>query len=134
VARRIDARTGWLTTPAADGTSGTRGNGGPAADAELGVSGGRRGIVAAPDAAENLLIAAGAVHVVAARTGSFYGQQVTAGHVYVVAGRHRGPASLGEGGPATQAWLGSPDAIAVDPAGRLLIAEYYGQRIQAVTP
>jgi len=28
----------------------------------------------------------------------------------------------------------TPQAIAVDPAGRLLIAEYDGERIQAVTP
>jgi hypothetical protein len=59
---------------------------------------------------------------------------VTAGHVYVVAGHHQGSASLGEGGPATQAWLENPRAIAVDPARRLLIAEYDGERIQAVTP
>jgi hypothetical protein len=74
------------------------------------------------------------VRLIAVRSGTFYGQPVTAGHVYVVAGHHRGGASLGEGGPATQAWLENPQAIAVDPAGRLLIAEYDGQRIQAVTP
>jgi hypothetical protein len=74
------------------------------------------------------------VRLVAVRSGTFYGQPVTAGHVYVVAGHHRGSASLGEGGPATQAWLENPQAIAVDPAGRLLIAEYDGERIQAVTP
>jgi hypothetical protein len=74
------------------------------------------------------------VRLVAARSGTFYGQPVTAGHVYVVAGHHRGSASLGEGGPATQAWLENPQAIAVDPAGRLLIAEYDAERIQAVTP
>jgi hypothetical protein len=85
----------------------------------------------------NILVLDAVAHVVrlvAVRSGTFYGQQVTAGHPDVVAGRHRGPASLGEGGPATQAWLDSPDAIAVDPAGRLLIAEYSGQQIQAVTP
>jgi hypothetical protein len=45
-----------------------------------------------------------------------------------------GAASAPEGGPATQAWLENPRAIAVDPAGRPLIAEYDGRRIQAVTP
>ena len=74
------------------------------------------------------------VRLVAVRSGTFYGQPMTAGRVYVVAGHHRGSAGLGEGGPATQAWLENPQAIAVDPAGRLLIAEYEGQRIQAVTP
>ncbi len=74
------------------------------------------------------------VRLVAVRSGTFYGQPMTAGRVYVVAGHHRGSAGLGEGGPATQAWLENPQAIAVDPAGRLLIAEFEGQRIQAVTP
>jgi hypothetical protein len=74
------------------------------------------------------------VRLIAVRSGTFYGQQVTAGHVYVIAGHHRGGASLGEGGPATAAWLENPQAIAVDPAGRLLIAEFDGRRIQAVAP
>ena len=74
------------------------------------------------------------VRLVAVRSGTFYGQPVTPGHIYVVAGHHRGSAGLGEGGPATQAWLENPQAIAVDPAGRLLIAEYDGQRIRAVMP
>jgi len=87
-----------------------------------------RGNIEALDTVESV------VRLVAIRSGTFYGQQVTAGHVYVVAGHHRGSASLGEGGPATQAWLENPQAIAVDPAGRLLIAEYEGKRIAAVTP
>lgn len=74
------------------------------------------------------------VRLIAVRSGTFYGQQMIAGHVYVVAGHHRGSASFGEGGPATQAWLENPQEIAVDPAGRLLIAEYEGQRIRAVIP
>jgi hypothetical protein len=85
VVRRIDTRTGWLTTAAGDGVSGTRGSGGPATDAELAAGGGFQcGMAAAPDATGNLLIAAGAVHVVAARTGSFYGQQMLAGHIYTI--------------------------------------------------
>ena len=43
-------------------------------------------------------------------------------------------AGLGENGLATKAWLDGPDAIAVAPDGRLLIAESGGQRIQAVMP
>jgi hypothetical protein len=86
VIRRIDTRTGWLTTPAGDGTSGTRGNGGLAADAQLNGAGGLNqcGTAATRDAAGNLLIAAGTIHVVAARTGRFYGQQMLAGHIYAI--------------------------------------------------
>src|SRR5438477_519154 len=56
VIRRIGTRTGWLTTPAGDGTSGTRGNGGPAADAQLNGAGGLNqcGTAATLDAAGNL--------------------------------------------------------------------------------
>jgi hypothetical protein len=77
---------------------------------------------------------ANVVRLVAVRSGTFYGQHVTAGHDYVIAGHHHGQAGLGENGPATQAWLDGPDAIAVAPDGRLLIAVSPGQRILAVTP
>jgi len=46
-------------------------------------------------------------------------QQVTVGHAYVIADRQHGPAGLGQ---ATRARLHGPDAIAVGPDGRLLIA------------
>jgi hypothetical protein len=77
---------------------------------------------------------ANVVRLVAVRSGTFYGQHVAAGHNYVIAGHTHGPAGLGEGGPATRAWLDGPDAIAVAPDGRLLIAESSGQRILAVSP
>jgi secreted PhoX family phosphatase len=34
----------------------------------------------------------------------------------------------------TAEWFSTPDAIAIAPDGRLLIAEYDGARIEAVTP
>jgi hypothetical protein len=85
----------------------------------------------------NILVddaSANVIRLVAVQSGIFYGQPVIAGHGYVVAGRPHGPTGLGEGGSATGAWLDGPDAITVAPDGRLLIAEYDGQRIQAVTP
>ena len=91
----------------------------------------------AVDGHGNILVddaVASVVRLLAVRSGSFYGQQVTAGHSYVIAGRQHGPAGLGEGGPATRAFLDGPDAIAVGPDGRLLIAVSGGQRIMAVTP
>ena len=61
VIRRIDVRTGWLTTPAGDGTLGDHGIGGLAFDAALAGGGGGNtcGTAATLDAAGNLLIAAG---------------------------------------------------------------------------
>jgi hypothetical protein len=61
------------------------------------------------------------VRVVAARTGTFYGQAMTAGDIYTIAGR--GDLGLtGDGGPATSARLGFPEAVVVDPAGNVFIA------------
>ena len=88
----------------------------------------RHGNILLDDASANV------IRLIAGRSGWFYGQQVTAGCSYVIAGRQHGRAGLGAGGPATQAWLDGPDGMAVAPDGRLLIAEYDGARIQAVTP
>jgi hypothetical protein len=74
------------------------------------------------------------VRVYAVRSGTVYGQHLTAGHTYVVAGRWHGRANLGDGGPATLAWLGDPQDIATGPGGRLLIADTDGGRIRAVSP
>jgi hypothetical protein len=88
----------------------------------------RHGNIIVDDASANV------VRLVAEASGTFYGQRVIAGHDYVIAGHAHGPAGLGENGPATKAWLDGPDAVAVAPDGRLLIAESGGQRIQAVMP
>jgi trimeric autotransporter adhesin len=74
---------------------------------------------AAVDAAGNVVFAdAGndVVRVAAARTGTFYGVAMQAGHVYTVAG-----GGAAHGTPAQQASLESPDGVAVDRAGNLLV-------------
>ena len=40
---------------------------------------------------------------------------------------------LGDGGPATQGWIYNPQAIALDTAGNLYLADQYNQRIRKVT-
>ena len=70
------------------------------------------------DAAGNLLIADTKnkrVRVVAASTGTFYGQQMTAGDIYTIAGG--GTGGIGDGGPTTQAFLGDPEGLTVEPNG-----------------
>ena len=58
----------------------------------------------------------------AASTGTFYGQAMTAGHIYTVAGDGTAGFS-GDGGPATSAELSFPEGVAVDGAGNLVIAD-----------
>jgi secreted PhoX family phosphatase len=68
---------------------------------------------------------------VAAATTTFYGQAMTAGHIYTVAGDGaRGTA--GDGGPALKAGLHSPEGVAVDHAGNLVIADTRNRRVQVV--
>ena len=73
------------------------------------------------------------VRMVAAHTGTFYGQAMTAGDIYTVAGTTAEQFS-GDGGPGTNAALHSPDGVAVDPAGNLLISDSANGRIRMVTP
>ncbi len=85
------------------------------------------------DAAGNLLIAAavaGRVLVVAARTGTFYGQAMTAGHLYFVAG-NGGSSLSGDGGPALSASIGPVLGVSADAAGNLLIATSCELRVVA---
>lgn len=62
--------------------------------------------------------------MVAAKTGTFYGQQMTAGDIYTVAGIQSGPAPEGNTGPATKAWLGPTiGAVRLDSAGNLVVPD-----------
>jgi DNA-binding beta-propeller fold protein YncE len=86
------------------------------------------------DHAGNLLVTdAGGrrVRVVAASTGTFYGQEMTAGDIYTIAGDGNYKYT-GDGVPATTAGLSPFDAVA-DPAGNVIIADADGnQRVRLV--
>ena len=114
--------TGWLTTPAGTGTGGPPSNGGLATKAAVSTCG------VAVDHAGNLVMAdaaRGQVTVVAARGGTFYGQAMTAGHIYAVAGNGKfGYAPSGV--PARTAKLGGVGDVAVDRSGNLVIADSGG--------
>ena len=74
----------------------------------------------AVDGAGNLVIADTGnyrVRVVAASTGTFYGQAMTAGDIYTIAGNGT-TAYTGDGGPATTAELWRPKAVAVGRRGQ----------------
>ena len=86
------------------------------------------------DAAGNLVIGDSEterVRVVAASTGTFYGQAMIAGDIYTVAGNGT-EGSGGDGGPATHALFDDPTGVALDAAGNLLIADTINNRVRAV--
>ncbi|MGH3156799.1 MAG: hypothetical protein ACRDNF_09525, partial [Streptosporangiaceae bacterium] len=119
---------GYIYTLAGNGHYGFSGDGGPATAAEVYYPQDVTG-----DAAGNVLIADTGnrrIRVIAATTGTFYGQSMTAGNIYTVAGG--GDAGLGDGGPATSAKLYAPDGVAVDGAGDLVIADTSNYRIRVV--
>ena len=119
--RRVSTATGGLTTVAGDNAAGPADNSGAATSSVLSQACGTT-----IDGAGNLVIADRLqVLVVPSTTGTFYGQAMTAGHVYAVAGsgdlRDGGPA--GDGGPAARAALADAVDVAFDRAGNLLIAD-----------
>jgi sugar lactone lactonase YvrE len=115
VVRRVDKRTGIITTVAGNGVRGYSGDGGPATGAELNFPAGL-----AVDLRGNLYIS---------DTGNFRVRRVSRGTgiITTVAGngmlgdRFRRPA--GDGGPATEAPLIGPQALALDSEGNLYFAD-----------
>ena len=64
-------------------------------------------------------------------TGTFYGQQMTAGDIYTVAGT--GTAGYtGDGGPAASARLSAPVSVTMDANGNLVIADSGNNVIRVV--
>ena len=109
------SQAGTLTTPAGTGSFGPLGDGGLATRATL-----ENACGTTVDGAGNLLIAdGGRVRAVAARTGTVYGQAMTGGHIYTIAGG--GTSNPADGVPATQAQL-SPGSVTLDSAGNLVLA------------
>ena len=107
---------GDIYTVAGDGNGGSGGNGGPASKAELSVQG------VAVDHAGNLVIAdSSQVRVVAVKTGVFYGQKMTAGDIYHLAGLPGYPGNFGDGGLAARAKVNAV-SVTIDGAGNVVFA------------
>ncbi len=118
---------GFIYTVAGGGTAGT-GNGIPATTVTLGFAN-----AVAVDGSGNLVIATSKqrVRVVAATTGTFYGQAMTAGDIYTVAGSG-GTGFSGDGGPATKAHVVNPESVLVDSLGNLVITDTGNNRVRVV--
>jgi len=120
---------GDIYTIAGDGSEGSSGDGGPATSAELEDVAG-----VALDGSGNLVVTdegAWQVKVVAASTGTFYGQAMTAGDIYLIAGNGLLGYS-GIGGPATTAEIGCPLGTVVDPRGNVVFSDSCNERIMVV--
>ena len=116
----------YIYTVAGTGAEGYSGDGGPAIQAEVSPFG------VTVDGAGNLVIADtnnNRVRVVAAKTGTFYGQKMITGDIYTVAGTGQ-IAYSGDGGPATRAELNQPWGALVDGAGNLVISDFYNNRVR----
>jgi hypothetical protein len=126
--REVTPGTSQLSTPIGTGDLAPLGDGGPAQKAGLNACG------TTVDHSGNLVLGDQGHHrvrVVAASGGTFYGQAMTAGHIYTVAGTG-GARSSGDGGPATKAEIKRPFAVAVGPAGNLLIGDSSAERVRIV--
>jgi sugar lactone lactonase YvrE len=119
VSTALSADSGLIATIAGNGSAGTAGIGGLAASAQL-TSPGGIGL----DSAENLFIVdSGNNRLVRMDAGT--------GILTLVAG-NGAAASSGDGGPAAQASINHPFAVALDAAGNLFISEFNGHRIRRV--
>jgi DNA-binding beta-propeller fold protein YncE len=118
--RRIDSKTGRISTVAGSGRAGFSGDDGPATAAQL-----REPYGVVLDSRNNLYLVDRLnqrVRMVDAETGT----------IRTVAGNGSKTFS-GDGGPAVEAGLVEPNGIALDPAERrLYIADVAGHRIRAV--
>lgn len=118
--RRVDARTGIITTIAGNGRKGFSGDGGPAIDASLDEPYG-----IAIDAKANLYFADRLNHRVRR-------VDLRTGLISTVAGNNS-KIFAGDGGPASQACLAEPNSVGLDPQGRrLFIADVADHRLRMV--
>ena len=119
---------GTITTVAGNGTAGYSGDGDPATSAMLNYPNG-----VAVDAKGDLFIADSGNNVVREVTVGDHG--LSDGTITTVAGDVSGlPGYSGDTGPAVGAMLSNPNAVAVNLAGDLFIADYGNGVVREVTP
>jgi len=118
-----------IYTIAGDGTAGFSGDGGPASSAELhapyGLAFDAQGDAVIGDSSNDR------IRVVAATSGTFFGQAMSADDIYTIAGD--GTAGFaGDGGSPTSAELDFPSGVAVDQHGDVVIADEANNRVRFI--
>ncbi len=120
VIREVRIADGSISTVAGNGKPAFKGDGGPAAGAQLWAPWG-----VATDPAGDVFIA------------DYYNYRVrkigTDGNISTLAGNGTN-GYLGDGGPAAASQLSQPRAVAVDSSGNLYIADTFGNTVRKVTP
>ena len=117
--RRVDAKTGIISTVAGNGRQGFSGDGGPADQASLFLPGG-----VAVDRSANLFIAD-------MRNYCVRRVDMVSGTISTVAGNGR-YGYKGDGGPAVEARLGFVSSLTLDKAGNLYIVDDNNHRVRRV--
>ena len=123
----VAMNAGDIYTVAGDGASVYGGDGGRARTT------GVQPVAVAVDAAGNLIVsdASQRVRVVAASTGTFYGQKMTVGDIYTIAGNGTAGFS-GSGGPATRAEFSQVGGVAVDQRGNVIVTDTRNHVVWAI--
>jgi hypothetical protein len=117
--RRVERRSGIITTVAGTGQAGYSGDGGPAIKAQLNSPYG-----IALDAANNL-------YIVDRLNACIRMVEATTGIMRTIAGSGQGGYS-GDGGPALQAQMQEPNDIVLDGQGQAFIADVRDHRVRVV--
>jgi len=120
----VAAATGNISIVAGNGTPGFSGDGGLATSAQLNYPGG-----VAVDSSGNIYISDSNNNVVRKVTASTGSIQTIAG----VYGRYGYPGQIGDGGPATAAYLSDPQGLAFDAAGNLYIADSGDNEVRVIS-
>lgn len=118
--RRVDAKTGTITTVAGSGKKGFAGDGGKATDASLNE----------PYGVE--LDADGNLFIVDRLNFCVRRVDATTGVIATVAGTGGKSGFGGDGGKATEALMVEPNGICLDGKGKLYIADVAGHRVRVV--
>lgn len=119
VIRRIDQKTGKISTVAGNGKPGYSGDGGPATQASLN------------EPYEIRFDRAGNMFFVEMKNNLIRRVDAKTKIISTIAGRPE-PGFSGDGGPAAQAQFRQPHSIAFDPQGRLLVCDIANHRVRRI--